>query len=148
NDCHLRGVSISRDISVDKWASLRSVRAGEICSNCGSLLDVFKAIEVGHIFKLGTKYSGSMGARVLLADGNEVSIVMGSYGIGVERAIAAVVELCHDEAGIAWPVSIAPFHVVIIPVNVKDRQLFGTAERIFDDLIQIGVEALLDDRNE
>jgi prolyl-tRNA synthetase len=148
NDYHLRGISINRDISIDKWASLRSVRAGETCSNCGGLLDVFKAVEVGHIFKLGTKYSNSMGARVLLADGNEVPIVMGSYGIGVERAIAAVVELCHDEAGIAWPISIAPFHVVIIPVNVKDRQLFGTAEQIFADLLQAGVEALLDDRNE
>ena len=85
---HLRGVSIDRDIRVDKWASLRTVKAGEACSNCDGTLDVFKAVEVGHIFKLGTKYSDSMGARVLTADGQEVPIVMGSYGIGVERAMA------------------------------------------------------------
>ena len=148
DDHHLRGVSIDRDITVDKWASLRSVKAGEACSNCGGVLDVFKAVEVGHIFKLGTKYSDSMGARVLLADGTEVPIIMGSYGIGVERAMAAAVESSHDEAGIAWPVSIAPFHVVVTPVNIKDQELFGTAERIYDELTGSGVETLLDDRDE
>jgi prolyl-tRNA synthetase len=112
------------------------------------VLDVFKAVEVGHIFKLGTKYSDSMGARVLLADGTEAPIIMGSYGIGVERAIAAAVESCHDNAGIAWPVSIAPFHVVVTPVNVKDQELFTTAERIYGDLVAAGIEALLDDRDE
>jgi prolyl-tRNA synthetase len=145
---HLRGVSIERDINVDKWASLRSVTAGESCSNCGGVLDVFKAVEVGHIFKLGTKYSDSMGARVLLADGTEVPIIMGSYGIGVERAMAAAVESCHDEAGIAWPASIAPFQVVITPVNIKDQELFGTAQRIYDGLARAGFETLLDDRDE
>jgi prolyl-tRNA synthetase len=148
DDHHLRGVSIDRDISVDKWASLRSVKAGEACAKCGGVLDVFKAVEVGHIFKLGTKYSDSMGARVLLADGTEAPIIMGSYGIGVERAIAAAVESCHDNAGIAWPVSIAPFHVVVTPVNVKDQELFGTAERIYGDLAAAGIETLLDDRDE
>lgn len=145
---HLRGVSIERDISVDRWASLRSVKAGEACSNCEGVLDVFKAVEVGHIFKLGTKYSDSMGARVLLADGTEVPIIMGSYGIGVERAMAAAVESCHDDAGIAWPPSIAPFHVVVTPVNIKDQELFGTAQRIYDELVKAGIEALLDDRDE
>ena len=148
NDHHLRGVSIERDISVDKWASLRSVKAGEACSNCEGVLDVFKAVEVGHIFKLGTKYSDSMGARVLLADGTEVPIIMGSYGIGVERAMAAAVESCHDDAGIAWPASIAPFHVVVTPVNIKDQELFGTAGRIYDALVGAGIETLLDDRDE
>lgn len=148
DDHHLRGVSIERDISVDKWASLRSVKAGEACSNCGGALDVFKAVEVGHIFKLGTKYSDSMGARVLLADGTEAPIIMGSYGIGVERAMAAVVESCHDEGGIAWPASIAPFHVVVTPVNIKDQEIFATAERIHKDLAEVGVETLLDDRDE
>jgi prolyl-tRNA synthetase len=148
DDHHLRGVSIDRDINVEKWASLRSVSAGETCSNCGGALDVFKAVEVGHIFKLGTKYSDSMGARVLLADGTETPIIMGSYGIGVERAMAAAVESCHDEAGIAWPASIAPFHVVVTPVNIKDQELFGTAERIYDDLAGAGIETLLDDRDE
>ncbi|MFY9608683.1 MAG: proline--tRNA ligase [Blastocatellia bacterium] len=148
DDHHLRGVSVNRDIKVDKWASLRAVKAGEACSKCEGRLDVFKAVEVGHIFKLGTKYSESMGARVLLADGAEAPIVMGSYGIGVERAIAGVVELYNDEAGITWPVSVAPFHVVVTPVNIKDEALLQAAERIYDDLRSAGIEALLDDRDE
>jgi prolyl-tRNA synthetase len=145
---HLRGVSILRDIKVDCWASLRSVKAGEACIKCGGPLDVFKAVEVGHIFKLGLKYSESMGARVLTADGKEVPIVMGSYGIGVERILAAAVESSHDDAGIIWPQSIAPFHVVVTPVNVKDSQLLDAAWRIYDALNEARVEALLDDRDE
>ena len=145
---HLRGVSVERDIKVDKWASLRTVKAGEGCPNCDGSLDVFKAVETGHIFKLGTKYSDSMGARVLLADGSEVPIVMGSYGIGVERLIAAAVEAGSDEAGIIWPSTIAPFHVVITPVNIKDQVLLAAAERIYADLEAAGIEALLDDRDE
>ncbi len=148
DDFHLRGVSVDRDIKVDKWASLRSVEAGEGCPNCEGTLDVFKAVEIGHIFKLGTKYSESMGARVLMADGSEVPIVMGSYGIGVERLMAAAVELHSDEAGIVWPASIAPFHVVITVVNVKDQSLVEAAERIYADLEAAGVETLLDDRDE
>lgn len=148
DDHHLRGVSIERDIKVDKWASLRSVKAGETCSNCDGPLDVFRAVEAGHIFKLGTKYSDSMGARVLTADGQEVPIVMGSYGIGVERVMSAAVELFNDEAGISWPPSIAPFQVVLTPVNIKDQGLLGAAEQIYDDLRNAGVEALLDDRDE
>ena len=148
DDHHLRGVSIDRDINVDKWASLRTVKAGESCPNCDGPLDVFKAVEAGHIFKLGTKYSDSMGARVLTADGQEVPIVMGSYGIGVERVMSAAVELYHDEAGISWPASIAPFHVVVTPVNIKDQQLLAAAERIYDDLRKAGVETVLDDRDE
>ena len=145
---HLRGVSVDRDIKVDKWASLRAVKAGEACSNCENPLDVFKAVEVGHVFKLGTKYSESMNARVLLADGTEVPIIMGSYGIGVERAIAGVVEAHNDDAGIIWPVSVAPFHAVVTPVNIKDQALMSAAERIYLDLQNAGVEALLDDRDE
>jgi len=145
---HLRGVSIDRDITIDKWASLRSVKAGETCATCGGALDVFKAVEIGHIFKLGLKYSESMGARVLTADGKEVPIVMGSYGIGVERVMAAAVESSNDEAGIIWPASIAPFHVVVTPVNVKDKDLLSAAERIYNELNAAGIEALLDDRDE
>ncbi|HSE98234.1 MAG TPA: proline--tRNA ligase [Blastocatellia bacterium] len=148
DDHHLRGVSVERDINVDLWANLRSVRAGEGCPQCESPLDVFKAVEVGHIFKLGTKYSESMGARVLTADGSDVPIVMGSYGIGVERVMATAVELYNDEAGIIWPVAIAPFHVVVTPVNVKDQELSATAERLYRQLEEAGVEALLDDRDE
>jgi prolyl-tRNA synthetase len=148
DDFHRRGVSIDRDIAVDQWAHLRAVRAGEGCPQCDGVLDVFKAVEVGHIFKLGTKYSESMGARVLTADGKEVPIVMGSYGIGVERVMAAAVELYSDEAGIVWPVAIAPFHVIVTPVNIKDDELLSVAERVYSELEAAGIEVLLDDRDE
>jgi prolyl-tRNA synthetase len=148
DDHHLRGVSIDRDIQVQKWAHLRTVEAGEGCPSCDGLLDVFKAVEAGHIFKLGTKYSESMGARVLTADGKEVPIVMGSYGIGVERVLSAAVELNHDSAGIVWPVSIAPFHVVITPVNTKESELVRASESLYEQLAAAGIEVLLDDRNE
>lgn len=148
DDHHLRGVSIERDIKVDRWASLRTVKAGESCANCDSSLDVFKAVEVGHIFKLGTKYSDSMGARVLTEEGKEVPIVMGSYGIGVERVMAAAVELYNDNAGIIWPASIAPFQVVITPINIKDADMLNAAERIYKELESAGIDALLDDRDE
>jgi prolyl-tRNA synthetase len=148
DEFHLRGVDVDRDIKIDKWADLRTVRAGEGCPACDGTLDVFKALEIGHIFKLGTKYSESMGAYVLTADGKQVPIVMGSYGIGVERVLAAAVELYHDEAGIIWPVSIAPFHVVITPVNTKDREMMSAAERIYEELQRAGIETLFDDRDE
>jgi prolyl-tRNA synthetase len=148
DDHHLRGVDLARDIKVDKWASLRTVRAGERCPNCEGTLDVWKAVEIGHIFKLGTKYSESMGARVLTADGQEVPIVMGSYGIGVERVMVAAVELFSDEAGIVWPASIAPFHVIVTPVNIKDQDIMRAAERIYDELQAAGIEVLFDDRDE
>jgi prolyl-tRNA synthetase len=148
NDHHLRGVNIERDIKADKWVSLRTVKTGEGCPNCEGVLDVFKAVEIGHIFKLGTKYSDSMGANVLTADGSSVPIVMGSYGIGVERVMAAAIELSNDEAGIIWPASIAPFQVIITPVNIKDETLVSVAEKIYDELQAAGIEALLDDRDE
>ena len=148
NDHHLRGVNIERDIKADKWVSLRTVKTGEGCPNCEGVIEVFKAVEIGHIFKLGTKYSDSLGANVLTADGSSVPIVMGSYGIGVERVMAAAVELSNDEAGIIWPASIAPFHVIITPVNIKDETLVSAAEKIYDELQAAGIEALLDDRDE
>jgi prolyl-tRNA synthetase len=148
DDFHVRGVAIDRDIKVDRWASLRSVTTGEGCPQCEGVLDVFKAVEVGHIFKLGTKYSDSMGARVLTAEGSEVPIIMGSYGIGVERVMAAIVELYNDEAGIIWPVSVAPFHAVITPVNVKDQMMREAAEQLYRELEAAGIEVLLDDRDE
>ncbi len=148
DDHHLRGVSVDRDIKVDKWASLRTVNAGEQCVNCAAPLDVFKAMEIGHIFKLGLKYSESMGAQVLTADGKSVPIVMGSYGIGCERVMVAAIELSNDEAGIIWPVSIAPFQVVVTPVNVKDVAVLAAAEKIYQELEAAGIEVLFDDRDE
>ncbi len=148
DDHHLRGVAVDRDIAVDRWASLRTVKKGEACVKCESPLDVFKAVEIGHIFKLGLKYSESMGATVLTAEGNETPIVMGSYGIGVERVMVSAVELYHDDAGIIWPTAIAPFPVVITVVNIKDQELMNAAERLYEALAAAGIEALLDDRDE
>jgi prolyl-tRNA synthetase len=148
DDYHLSGVNIARDIKKIQWADLRTVAEGEGCPKCDGSLRVAKALEVGHIFKLGVKYSVSMGATVLNADGKEVPIVMGSYGIGVERILAAAIELRHDEAGIIFPVTIAPFQVVVTPLNVKDADLKATADRIYDELNRSGVEVLYDDRDE
>jgi prolyl-tRNA synthetase len=147
DDHHLRGVNIARDIKAE-WVDLRTVAEGEGCPNCDGVLRVAKALEVGHIFKLGTKYSVSMGATVLNADGKEVPIVMGSYGIGVERVLASAIELYNDEAGIIFPITIAPFQVVVTPLNVKDAELKATANRIYEELNKAGVEVLYDDRDE
>ncbi len=145
---HLRGVNLDRDIKVTLWADLRTVAEGEGCPKCDGALRVAKALEVGHIFKLGLKYSTSMGATVLNADGKPVPLVMGSYGIGVERILAAAIELHHDEAGIIFPVTIAPFQVVVTPLNVKDAELKGAADRIYGELNKAGIEVLYDDRDE
>jgi prolyl-tRNA synthetase len=149
DDYHIRGVEVERDIKVDQWADLRTVTAGETCVRCRSgVLDVYKAMEIGHIFKLGTKYSTSMGASVLNQEGKEVPIVMGSYGIGVERIITAAVEQNHDADGIIWPKSLAPFDVIVTVTNVKDDSLRETGERLHKDLQRAGLEVLLDDRDE
>ena len=146
---HLRGVDIDRDIKPDLWADLRTVAAGEACPKCEEgRLDVFKAMEIGHIFKLGTKYSESMGARVLTQEGKEVPIVMGSYGIGVERIMSAAVEQSHDADGIVWPKSIAPFDVIVTVTNVKQAEMVEAGERLYKDMRAAGLEVLLDDRDE
>ncbi|MGH9944639.1 MAG: proline--tRNA ligase [Pyrinomonadaceae bacterium] len=146
---HLRGVDVERDIKPDSWADLRTVASGEGCSNCDTgNLEVFKALEIGHIFKLGTKYSESMGAHVLTQDGKEVPVVMGSYGIGVERIMAAAIELHHDADGIVWPREIAPFDVVVTVTNVKQPEIKEAGERLYADLQRAGLEVLLDDRDE
>jgi len=149
DDHHLRGVDLERDIQVDQWADLRTVNSGEACPRCDAgALEVFKAMEIGHIFKLGTKYSESMGANVLTADGKPVPIVMGSYGIGVERIITAAIEQNHDADGIIWPKSLTPFDVIVTVTNMKDEKLRDAAEQLYRDLQQAGLEVLLDDRDE
>jgi prolyl-tRNA synthetase len=149
DDRHLRGVEIERDIRPDKWADLRGVAAGEGCPRCDEgILQVFKAMEIGHIFKLGTKYSESMGATVLTEQGKPVPIVMGSYGIGVERIITAAIEQHHDADGIIWPKTLAPFDVIVTVTNTKDERLRETAEKLYKDLQRAGLETLLDDRDE
>jgi prolyl-tRNA synthetase len=147
---HRRGVDVRRDLLGGphaKLADLRTVKAGEGCPRCDGTLDVFKALEVGHIFKLGTKYSESMKATVLDADGKGVPIVMGSYGIGVERIMAAAIELHHDENGIIWPLSIAPFQVTVLTLG-PEPELKKAAEEIVEALSKEGVEVLHDDRDE
>jgi prolyl-tRNA synthetase len=151
---HLRGVDIKRDIqergvNPTEWADLRTVTSGERCPRCDlGNLDVFKAMEIGHIFKLGTKYSDSMGATVLTADGKEAPIVMGSYGIGVERIMSAAIEQSHDADGIVWPRAIAPFDVIVTVTNVKQKELTDAGERLYEELKRAGLEVLLDDRDE
>jgi len=149
DDHHLRGVEIEQDIRPDKWADLRSAVSGEGCPRCDQgTLEVYKAMEIGHIFKLGTKYSASMGATVLTPDGKPVPIVMGSYGIGVERIITAAIEQNHDDNGIIWPKSLAPFDVVVTVTNMKDNALREAGEKLYKDLQRAGLDVLLDDRDE
>jgi prolyl-tRNA synthetase len=149
DDHHLRGVSVERDIKPDRWADLRMAAAGEACPRCeAGRLDVFKAMEIGHIFKLGTKYSESMGAHVLTQEGKETPIVMGSYGIGVERIMSAAVEQSHDADGIVWPKALAPFDVVVTMTNIKQPEMVEAGERLYKELRAAGLEVLLDDRDE
>ncbi|MFQ5523712.1 MAG: proline--tRNA ligase [Acidimicrobiia bacterium] len=148
DDWHYKGVDISRDIPVGTWADLRTVTSGEPCVECGSPLELWKGIEVGHIFKLGTKFSEAFGAYVQDEAGENRPIIMGSYGIGVERAIAAIVETHHDEHGIIWPVSVAPYEVVITVVRADDETTLAAATDLYNQLQEAGVEVLLDDRQE
>jgi prolyl-tRNA synthetase len=146
NDYHLQGVTPDVHFK-PQWVDLRSVEKGEACVNCGKPLEIFKAVEVGHIFKLGTKYSESMGAMVLTPDGKQTPIVMGSYGIGLERIMSSAVELYHDNDGIIWPLSIAPFPVVLTPINYKD-DIKAAADQLYRTLEEAGIDVLLDDRSE
>ncbi len=148
NDVHVRGVDIARDIDVDSWHDLRTIEAGEACPTCGEELHVYTAIEVGHIFKLGTFYADKLDLTVLDENGDTIPIVMGSYGIGVERNIAASIEANHDDKGIVWPIEIAPYHVVITVVRPDDEQSREVSTAIYDELIAAGVEVLIDDRKE
>lgn len=147
DDWHYSGVDIDRDISVDEWLDLREVSAGEPCVNCGHPLEVVRCIETGHIFKLGRRYSEAMGAAVLDADGVERTITMGSYGIGIGRAMAAVAEVHHDDRGLVWPAAVAPYAVVITVASMRDDAAVAAAERLYGELQGLGVEVLLDDRD-
>ena len=147
NDYHLRGVDVDRDLSVDRWLDVRRVESGDACPVCGAPMSIERAIEIGHIFKLGTKYSDALGATVLDEDGKSRPIVMGSYGIGIGRNMAAIVESSHDEKGIIWPVSVAPWEVVITVVKMNADSV-AAAETLYADLADAGIEVLLDDRME
>jgi prolyl-tRNA synthetase len=145
---HVRGVDVGRDIAVGRWADLREVTAGEPCPRCGTPLEVVRTIEIGHIFKLGTKYTEALDVTVLDPDGRRVTPIMGSYGIGVERSLAAVVEIHHDDAGIVWPTQVAPFEVTVVLISPNDDAAVKTAEQLYEQLGAAGVDVVLDDRDE
>ena len=146
---HLRNVCVERDISVKSFVDLRTVQVGEPCPVTGKPLKIQTAIEVGHVFKLGTKYSEAMNAMFLDESGKSNPCVMGCYGIGVTRTLQAVIEQCHDEQGIAWPASVAPYVVCITPLgNKPDSPVMKTAESIYQELTDAGVDVILDDRDE
>ncbi len=148
-DKHLVGANLA-DLGIDnlKFTDIRLVEAGDFCPECGKPLKVTKGIEVGNIFKLGTKYSKPMNAVYLDKNGKSHPYIMGCYGIGISRTAAAAVEAHNDEQGIKWPISIAPYHVVIVPVNIQDKLQMETAEKMYEELKKAGVEVVLDDRDE
>jgi prolyl-tRNA synthetase len=146
---HLRHVAVARDIPVKHWADLRTVVAGEPCARCGKPLKIRRAIEVGHVFILGTKYSDKLGSSFLAEDGSRRPCVMGCYGIGVTRTLQAVIEQSHDPNGIIWPLSVAPYTVCITPLNAApDGAVMKLAQRIYADLSAQGLDVILDDRDE
>jgi prolyl-tRNA synthetase len=146
---HFRNVDIGRDIMVKQWADLRVVQAGEPCPTCGKPVKVQRAIEVGHVFKLGTKYSIALKALFLDESGKQQPAIMGCYGIGVTRTMQAVIEQSHDDNGIVWPLSVAPYTVCITPLNVApDSEVMKRAEKIYAELTQRGIDVILDDRND
>jgi prolyl-tRNA synthetase len=147
-DYHLKNVTPLRDFHPTEWVDLRNAAAGEGCPGCGEPLEVGKAMEIGHIFKLGYRYSKSMGATVLDKDGKEVMPIMGCYGIGIERILTAAIEQNHDKDGFWLPPEIAPFDVVVVATNVKDEAIARAAEEIAQKLEQAGFDVLLDDRDE
>jgi len=146
---HFGNVSIERDIKVTAWHDLRTVGAGEPCGKCGKPLKIRRAIEVGHVFKLGTKYSEKLNATFLDVDGSRKPSVMGCYGIGVTRTLQAIIEQCNDKDGVKWPLSVAPYQVCITPLAVApESQAMQLAERFYAELTAQGVEVILDDRDE
>jgi len=146
---HYRHVDIERDIRVGQWADFRTVRAGELAVASGQPLKIRRAIEVGHVFKLGTKYSEKMGAMFLAESGQRFPCVMGCYGIGVTRTLQAVIEQCHDDNGISWPLGVAPYQVCLTPLSVvPGSQPLVQAEKLYAELTAAGIEVLIDDRDE
>jgi prolyl-tRNA synthetase len=146
---HLKNVSIERDIKVTEWFDLRTVNAGEPCAKCGKPLKIRRAIEVGHVFKLGTKYSEKLNATFLDADGSRKPPVMGCYGIGVTRTLQAIIEQGNDKDGVIWPLSVAPYQVCITPLGIApESETMKLAENFYAELVAKGVDVILDDRDE
>ena len=147
-NCHLKNVNLDRDCKIDAVADLRQITTSDPCPECGGQLDTTEGIEVGHVFKLGTGYSESMNATYQDQDGKEKHFVMGCYGIGVTRVVAAAIEQNHDADGIVFPVPIAPFSVVILNLGINDEVINGAAEKLYADFQAAGIEVLIDDRDE
>jgi prolyl-tRNA synthetase len=147
DDYHLRNVTPGEDFQA-RYADLRQAKTGDGCAQCGAPVELNKTVEIGHIFKLGYKYTKSMGVHVTTEDGTEITPIMGSYGIGIERILCAAVELYHDDDGMALPPAIAPFEVVITPVNNGNAAQREAAEKIYRECLALGLDALLDDRDE
>jgi prolyl-tRNA synthetase len=148
DNVHLTGVDVARDIQVGQWYDLREVAEGEPCPRCGAALELVRGIEVGHIFKLGRRYTDAFGVTVLGPDGEKITPVMGCYGIGVERAIAAVAEVHHDDAGLKWPVQVAPVEVTVILLSARDEATRLAAESVYASLGAAGISVVIDDRDE
>lgn len=147
-DYHYENVNLDRDFKATEISDIRLIETGDKCPKCGKEIKTAQGIEVGHIFKLGTKYSDALGLKALDENGVMTQVIMGCYGIGVTRCISAAIEQNHDENGIIWPPAIAPYQVSVVPVNHKDEEQFKAAEEIYNRLLDMGVEALLDDRPE
>ena len=147
-DIHLKGVVPGRDFALDNVLDLRNALAGDPCPISGKAMDVTHGIEIGHVFKLGTKYSKAMGANFLDEKGAEVATIMGCYGIGVNRIVASAVEACHDANGIVWPLTIAPYHVAVVPLQINNAEVVAKAEEIHAALEAAGFDAILDDRDQ
>ncbi len=147
-DAHLTGVNFGRDVDLAEFADLLLVTAGDACPRCGSELALNRGIEVGHIFKLGTKYSDAMGCTYTDEQGQDHPMVMGCYGLGIGRTVAAAIEQNHDDKGIIWPLPLAPFSVLVLPLTNRDESVVAAAEGIYQDLVSRGVDVLLDDRDE
>jgi prolyl-tRNA synthetase len=146
-DLHLRNVNIKRDFHVDVFGDLRFITSEDHCPRCGSEIRFEKGIEVGHIFKLGTKYSKAMGALFLDQSGVERPIIMGCYGIGVGRTVAAAIEQNNDQDGIIFPIPVAPFEAIILPLQMEEREVVDAAEKIYKELLAKGIDVLMDDRD-
>ena len=146
-DYHFKNVNIDNSC-IKEFADIRNIVEGDKCPVCSTPVKIDRGIEVGHIFKLGTKYSDALGCKFLNENGKEQPMIMGSYGIGVARTMAAVIEQNCDEKGIVWPIGVAPYKVIVIPVNTVKKEQLELAEKLYADLKTLGVDAIIDDRKE
>jgi prolyl-tRNA synthetase len=147
-DAHFTGVNWGRDVDLSEWTDLLLVTGGDGCPRCDGTLELHRGIEVGHIFKLGTKYSEAMECTYLDDQGKSHPMTMGCYGLGIGRTVAAAIEQNHDEDGIIWPLPLAPYEVLVIALNTRDEQVVELADRLYDQLQEQGSEVLYDDRDE